>query len=592
MDIIREHFGAEPDIQYRVEGNRIVVYCRRSEKDSKSKSQSTKVQFKAIEAWAQENGHQIVKKYLIDGETSKRGSKRPSIEKLMEYCKNPKNKVSDVVVFHTERFGRDGKYLTHILDDLIDLGIGFIDLDDPQDVFTPQGRLTQIIKFFKAEIDNEKRKKYVNANVEDQLLNGYKQGGVPRGYTSERVDQDRVITVNDEGRLLRKAFEMKLNEGISNKEIAIRMKALGLDVTDNWLGKAFSNPFYCGLIKDVRNPAPRGISVGHHDPIISQEEFCRINQKSNPNRTKKKSSDRVETSLKRHLVCPLCENNMTGYFVEKKQLGYYKCRKCPVNHGAKDINNQYAALLEKIAIKEECIPMLKEKLAVYFDYLERVHNVKRDRLQDRFREVAKKREKVFDKLVDEPDAGIVAGYRKLIKDLNHSIEDINKSITELDYESIDVDKKVDSALTFGTKIAELWKNGDIDMKLGLQKLVFPKHVYYDKKSNSLIPIEINPILEIMGFLGGNDSGNNNFPNPSDLLNDNPKSLTDKVNDVNSVISTVSDGSNDEVLDPNNTEKVRVVPFIIRSNNNNTIEIGVNRFIELLDEIRYFNLIFK
>ncbi len=586
LETIREHFGFDHDTTFKVDGNNIVAYCRRSEKDSKSRSQSVSVQEKAIKEWAEENGYKTKKVFRIDGESSKRGNKRPSIDALMNYCKDSNNKISKIVVFHSERFGRDGKYLTDILDQLIDLGIGFIDIGDAQDVFTPQGRLNQIMKFFEAEIDNEKRKKYVHANIQDNLLNGYRMAGTIRGYNMDKINGEQVITINDEGRLLKMAFEMKL-KGATNREVMNNLEAMGMSISESSISSMFQNPFYCGLIRDVRNPAPKCISEGNHEPIVSMADFCRINNVINPNRTKKKVTDREELPLRRHLVCDGCGNNMTGEFKEKKGLGYYRCNKgCKVNKSAIELNEAYHELLKWFKIKKKCIPMLDTKLRAFYLILEHEELKHKKMLQKRVNQLIKKKDDVLDLVFAENDPEIRDEYKRVMKDLKHSIDDLEKTISKMNYEINHFEDEIYQAVKFGNQLDKIWFDSNLEMRLEIQNLLFPKGVFYDKMSNSLKPIEINPIVDVMGFLGrnGNDFGNNGTPkNPEDFFDLGRTYLS---NLSNAHDKRVSGDLNDEVLTQNSDENSGVALYTTRSNNSDRY-IPYSEWLMWLGEIRWF-----
>lgn len=77
------------------------------------------------------------------------------------------------------------------------------------------------------------------------------------------------------GKKLRKAFQWKA-EGIKNDEILERLKAIGWSISLQKLSRAFSNPFYYGVIA---NRMLNGRLVeGTHEKLISQELFLQVNQ--------------------------------------------------------------------------------------------------------------------------------------------------------------------------------------------------------------------------------------------------------------------------------------------------------------------------
>ena len=68
---------------------------------------------------------------------------------------------------------------------------------------------------------------------------------LPVCYSKNYKDPLKIkeMVMNKDSRLLRKAFEWRANERISNLEIIERLKTRGLTITDRNLSNIFCNPF-------------------------------------------------------------------------------------------------------------------------------------------------------------------------------------------------------------------------------------------------------------------------------------------------------------------------------------------------------------
>ena len=60
--------------------------------------------------------------------------------------------------------------------------------------------------------------------------------------------KEQIITINEEGKLIRKAFLWKANNKLSNEEIRHRLAAEGFHICKQKLSELFKNTFYCGYM--------------------------------------------------------------------------------------------------------------------------------------------------------------------------------------------------------------------------------------------------------------------------------------------------------------------------------------------------------
>jgi hypothetical protein len=98
----------------------------------------------------------------------------------------------------------------------------------------------------------------------------------PLGYSHiHEASREKRIVINEQGKLIRKAFHWKANENITNVEIANRLSKLGLKLSKQRLTDIFRNPFYCGII--VTRLLEGEIIQGKHPKIVSEEIFHLVN---------------------------------------------------------------------------------------------------------------------------------------------------------------------------------------------------------------------------------------------------------------------------------------------------------------------------
>ena len=105
-------------------------------------------------------------------------------------------------------------------------------MTQPIDVSTHSGVLQQNIQFIFSKYDNDLRREKCIAGMKEKLLRGEWTGVAPLGYCYGYMRRKRKIVAGEKGKLIARAFEMKV-EGSTNTEIAARLNKLGLRLTRN-----------------------------------------------------------------------------------------------------------------------------------------------------------------------------------------------------------------------------------------------------------------------------------------------------------------------------------------------------------------------
>lgn len=548
----------------------IIVYCRVSS-SKQIDNYSIDNQLNDIKKYAKENGLTIVKIFKVDGESSKRGSKRPSVDDLLQFIKETKYEIREIVVFHSDRFARDGAFGDKFLDKIISKGIGFNDLDDPNDIFTELGKIKQANAFYEAEKSNIVRKKYINTTTIKKLKLGYTMRKPPLGYRGLKIgkgkDKKQKIIITEQGKLIKQAFQLKLDYNYSNVMIAEMMSQRGLDITHKQLGLIFKNPYYCGTIRDSRLIESNGLAQGRHPKIITWEEHKIINNLGNTKKRAIRKSDIDDLPLRKHLICSKCNCKLTGYPASKrKDLFYYKCRTqgCKVNTNTKIIHELYSDLLKQFSFNKTHLPQLTKDLGEVFKILNKSNRQLKKELTTKIGEEEKERKNAIRNMNSYPEDRKL--YKELVSDCDNRIKGLNEQLVQIRIGIEEINNNTIRALQLVNDLPSIWNESDFKLKVRLQELIFPDGVTYHKKSNILKPVQISPIF---GFI--KDFKEKNKLNHTDKIIQNFQENKAKVRTQNltgnkavTSIKTRGYGSIDEV---ENSEKIQLVPLPSSRSNN-------------------------
>ena len=125
--------------------------------------------------------------------------------------------------------------------------------------------------------DNRNRREKCRLGTGRALLNGNRPFKVPIGYDSITKNRTRIITINREGFILKRAFYWRLNEGLSIKKISVKLFSMGLkSLNPKRLIECFENPFYAGKITSLY--ILEKIVDGNHPSLIPLEDWLRVQE--------------------------------------------------------------------------------------------------------------------------------------------------------------------------------------------------------------------------------------------------------------------------------------------------------------------------
>ena len=423
---------------------------------------------------------------------------------MIKYVKNHTKKITYILVYSLDRFSRTGDNAIYISSQLKKQGISIIAVTQPIDVSTVSGVLQQNIQFIFSKYDNDLRREKCVAGMREKLLRGEWLGVAPIGYSyaSAFRAKEQVIIINDDGKLVKKAFQWKAQEGISNVEIAERLCKLGLKISHKRLTELFRNPFYCGFIS--HNMLEGQVVKGKHPALISERLFLEVNELVKKNHHGYKCKEDDNLFMKGFIKCASCGTPYTGYIRKKMlksgkelQFYYYKCnmKGCKCNRNSKQVHEDFKNILEGFQIRPEYIPVIKHQLAKTYDSVTEDDAETQKVIKSKITELKEKLEKLEERFAfGEIDRSL---FEKLAPKLKTEIVEKEKELEKVEINLSNPSEQIERAVVIASKLADLWLKGDSEEKKVLQNILFPEGLIYDRKNDHYRTQNVNVVIELI-----------------------------------------------------------------------------------------------
>ncbi len=87
----------------------------------------------------------------------------------------------------------------------------------------------------------------------------------------KKGSKHQQLVESDDARFIKKAFELKAYDQLSNTQIQQRLEELGFKIRMQKLCDVLKNPFYCGYI--AHKLLEGKVVKGSHPPIITEQVF-------------------------------------------------------------------------------------------------------------------------------------------------------------------------------------------------------------------------------------------------------------------------------------------------------------------------------
>ena len=400
--------------------------------------------------------------------------------------------INIILVYSFDRFSRAGYEAIMTKAYLKSKGVYVISATQPTDPDSCAGESMENILFLFNQFENSLRRDKAVTGMTECLLRGEWYGKPPLGYDHKKVGKSHVLTVNDTGRILKKAFLWKANEGMRDIEIVERLALEGLKINRKHLNSILHNPFYCGKI--IHSLLGDEIIEGKQEKLIDEATFNKIQDITHTGYEHKEETEPFP--LKRHVRCSDCGGYLTGYTVKSKGKDYYKCNKtgCKSNHSTEKMHQQYTALLNTYSIPKPLIPILTKVLHKVFREYNQERSVTRTLLLKNKSETEKKLTALKVRFgMGEIDRDI---YNTTSVHLNDLLTQIDKALKESDKDLSNEKKYIGDVIAMSCKLGTLWQDANFRTRQKLQNLVYPNGILYDKHLGSYRTENENEVFRI------------------------------------------------------------------------------------------------
>lgn len=483
--------GAELAIKSR--GNNCVIYTRVSTKEQAEGNLSLETQKKGCEQYVIRNSFNILA-YFGGTYESAASDERNEFKRMIEFCKKYRSGVSYIVVYSLERFSRTGDNAIWLSRQLRDLGIQIVSVTQPIDTNNPAGVLQQNILFLFSQYDNDLRRQKTIAGMRERLLRGEWPCHAPIGYDHVTINGQKTIVINEKGKLLRKAFLWKANEGISMMEILQRLESHGLKLAKQTISTLLANPFYCGILSHTLLEGQ--IIMGKHEKLVSKEIFLKANEEKNKSPHGYKLNVLNDSlPLKMFIKCESCGENLRGYIVKRKNLYYYKCdngSKCSCNVSAKKLHEKFVTILNEVTLQEKYIKPFQLQLAKLFNAVNQEREINAQQFKTKLKELEQKIEELEEKFIENKIKEEL--YEKFALKYKEQKQKMEDNLQPMVLTTSNLSEYIEFATARVLEPASLWTSSNYTGKQKIQFRIFPEGIYYDKKNDQPRTPKINSLF--------------------------------------------------------------------------------------------------
>ncbi|MEM5597211.1 recombinase family protein [Niallia circulans] len=169
---------------------RAVIYARVSTAEQAEEGYSIDAQIDTVTRKCEQEGRQVVFKYIDRGVSGKSIKKRLFLQQLLKDAKE-KN-FDEVWVWKTNRLARNHLDLLKIVDELNKYNIGFKSCSEAFDTSTPTGKLLMNVLASIGEFERETIVENVKMGMKQRAKQGKWNGGQVLGYKSITIEGEII----------------------------------------------------------------------------------------------------------------------------------------------------------------------------------------------------------------------------------------------------------------------------------------------------------------------------------------------------------------------------------------------------------------
>ena len=486
-----------------------VMYYRVSTKEQED-NQSLGVQMDACYNYAERYNLNIVETFGGVYESAKTDKERKEFNKMLSFIRRSKKlNIQYVIVYRTSRFSRTGS--TTILEELEKMGIVVLSTTSNYNPKTPTGKFCQRMESATAAFENEEKSQTTRDLGRAALLKGRWIGKAPRGYDQKTTKAKQTITINEEGKFIKKAFHWKADEKLTNEEIRQRLERLRFYINKQKLSEMLKNPFYCGLM--VHNFLNGEVVQGNHPAIISEETFLKVNEELNRKYTGgyEQKLDKDWAPLLGTLKCPCCGFNVSASISTKmkrkynREVYYYVCSRkgCRCNNQVIYVHEAFSDYLSNTTVKDLDKKVFEVQLKKVFEGLNKGNKSDVQRMKTEVTQLSSKLRQMEANwaIEDLPKKKEILWNQ--IENFEKKINTIKDELSNKENSILNLSEFLKYAVDLVYKPLNMWQKLELGDKKRFQNLMFPKGLYFDKENRHIEPLAVNQFFVVTHELSMN-----------------------------------------------------------------------------------------
>lgn len=473
--------------------NNAVVYIRVSTQEQ-VETLSLDTQERRCRDLCQNKGWKIVHLFREEGKSAKT-TKRDEFQRMMRFCKDPKNEVGHIVVFDLSRFARNMFDQLTMERELLESGVRIESVLEPTEN-TAAGRWHRNLKAVYNQYDNELKSERTITGMTEAARRGRFPFKAPLGYmnVSQRKGQN-LIPEPKTAPLVTKGFELMATGLHTKTEVLKQLNALGLStqkgrpLSMQTFQKMLVNPIYAGWVTipkwglrasgNFEPLVPQRLFDGVQDVLQGRAVVANAHQRNNP-----------DFPLRVFVRCGICEQPLTGAWStgRKKKYAYYRCRrsKCDLPMVRRDdLETKFIHLLKKLTPETELIAQFTSAVKSQWRRRQGDAEAEYATVEQRLSQLKERKNKLIDLRLDgEIDQ---PSYRSKDEHLSTDIESAEQELRLAESRFLDLEGVLAFAEKIITSPARLWLESSLDQRQKLQKTFFPGGLAFDGQEFGTAP---------------------------------------------------------------------------------------------------------
>lgn len=505
-----------------------IIYCRISSASQAKKGDGLHSQETRCREYSGFKGYQVVK-VVYDSAISGKLLERPGIKELLQFLKREKRlgRADEYVVVFDDisRLARDIRTHMDLRDAIFATGA---QMDCPTVEFRQDsdGLYFEGMQALNAQHHRLKNAEQTKARMRARAMGGWWPFHAPPGYKFEKVAGRGNMLVRDEpiasviqealegfssGRLETqgevKRFLESRPEFLAGRK---RKKSSELRYEDVY--RLLTRPHYAGYIE-----VPEwGVTLrkAQHEGLISLEQYDRMQERmQEAARAPARKDINSDFVLRGALVCDDCSKPLTACWSTSKsgkKHAYYLCFAQGCESYRKSIprdkiEQEFETMLKQMTPSAETFQIVR--LMFKHAWETRLAQAKEvaTTLKSEIVRLDRQIEQLLDRVVDASSTSMVSAYERRIAKLEKEKLLASEKLSKKPGPKRTFEEMFEHACDFFSSPWNIWRNGSMDARKTVLKLVFAERPAYSRNSGFRTPKTTLPFKVLGDFYGGKDS---------------------------------------------------------------------------------------